>query len=387
MEKAAGPQEDPIVIQFHEGMTTKDVAKAIADELTLDENDFHLSLEGKTLGSEDVIPPSAELLLMPFSFAGKPQGKTQGLMSEKQEKLFTLLDSEFDAHYPNDITSIQSLTKISSDAGYASCCKKRTVLKFIQNRFGVDIKIAEEIYSTIWSKIKPYDYKDIEEFVKSKGGKLITTEKEWNKMDGPPSKRKLTIKNDVGQEFYCKPYDLIYKNVWGKINNQWKTEAIMRLFMEEIFGVKFPQTNLRKAYGIQWNFGGNLKFDGYASEIIVNGKKFRIAFEYDGIQHDKYPNYFHKTESDFKKGQRYDEFKNRVAEASQTVLIRLKADLKFTINSLNRFEDGIIQQFYDQTGISIRNRGLVYNPALHIVTERGSTTNLPQYPSKSLNQN
>ncbi|MFX1479741.1 MAG: hypothetical protein ACFFCI_16585 [Promethearchaeota archaeon] len=51
-------------------MTTQDVARTVAKELTLKEEDFYLSLECITLSSEDVIPPSVRLLLIPGFIAG-----------------------------------------------------------------------------------------------------------------------------------------------------------------------------------------------------------------------------------------------------------------------------------------------------------------------------
>ncbi len=75
VEKTVGPPTDPITIQYHEGMTAGEIATAIADVLSLEESDFHLSLEGITLGSEAIVPANVKLLLMPSSTAGAPQNQ------------------------------------------------------------------------------------------------------------------------------------------------------------------------------------------------------------------------------------------------------------------------------------------------------------------------
>jgi len=86
IEKTIGPPGDTITIQYHEGMTTQDVARAVAKELTLKEEDFFLSLEGITLSSEDVIPSSAKLMLMPSSIA-----RANYHLQERKELLYDLV--------------------------------------------------------------------------------------------------------------------------------------------------------------------------------------------------------------------------------------------------------------------------------------------------------
>lgn len=49
----------------------------------------------------------------------------------------------------------------------------------------------------------------------------------------------------------------------------------------------------------------------------------QIAVEYDGEQHYKYPNYFHKTESEFKKQQARDKIKDKLCIKNGIKLIRI----------------------------------------------------------------
>ncbi len=66
---------------------------------------------------------------------------------------------------------------------------------------------------------------------------------------------------------------------------RYKSESMCRDIMEEYMGYKFPKRRL--------NCMEYLEFDGYSEEV-------KLAFEYNGIQHDKYTPYFHKNgERDF----------------------------------------------------------------------------------------
>ena len=173
IENTIGPNEDVIRITYRRGITAGDILV----ELDM-ANDFLLADAEREFSLEDVISPSAELMLIPGSIAGaQQQSNIQKQLTELQKELYKILDNEFDAHYPNDIASIQSLTKIASDAGYKSGCSKEIVLKFIQNKFGINKKTADGIYSKIWPKSRPkYSYNEIKQFIEEKGGTLITTE-------------------------------------------------------------------------------------------------------------------------------------------------------------------------------------------------------------------
>ena len=51
------------------------------------------------------------------------------------------------------------------------------------------------------------------------------------------------------------------------------------------------------------------------------------AFEYDGIQHHKYPNPFHRDLSDFHRQRKRDGIKNRRCKSHKVILIRIKYDI------------------------------------------------------------
>lgn len=138
---------------------------------------------------------------------------------------------------------------------------------------------------------------------------------------------------------------MLYRGRWCPICNVRFNQKVMGMYMEKIFGVPFPETSLSKAYKLSRDRGGLLRFDGYNAYVTVGGETFRIAFEYDGEQHDIYPNSFHKTLQQFEDSQRRDALKINRAQEHSTIIIRLKKTEGFHQKTFNLFQDEIIRQF------------------------------------------
>ena len=87
-------------------------------------------------------------------------------------------------------------------------------------------------------------------------------------------------------------------------NKKFIHEERCRRIFENILGKKFP--NVRPSWLLNYETGYCLELDGYC-------KKLKLAFEYDRIQHHKYPNPFHRDLSDFhrQKKDTRDKIKNR----------------------------------------------------------------------------
>jgi len=85
-------------------------------------------------------------------------------------------------------------------------------------------------------------------------------------------------------------------------------EAYTRQIFEHAFDVEFKKARPR------WL--GGLEFDGYNSEL-------RMAFEYDGEQHVVFPNWFHKTEAEFIRGQENDRKKDALCLENNVKLYRI----------------------------------------------------------------
>ena len=93
--------------------------------------------------------------------------------------------------------------------------------------------------------------------------------------------------------------------LWGEIKRghwcpdcaSFKTETQVRILLEN--ELKIPVVKTTFMYN-----NNRYQFDGYNEE-------HKIAFEYHGIQHYKYPNYWHKTEELFKQAQQRDKIKEQ----------------------------------------------------------------------------
>jgi len=75
--------------------------------------------------------------------------------------------------------------------------------------------------------------------------------------------------------------------------------------------------------------GKNLELDGF-------DPKTKIAVEYNGIQHYKYPNIYHKSKEDFEKQQYRDNLKKELCRKHNVTLLVIP----YTVdsNSMNNFE-------------------------------------------------
>lgn len=98
----------------------------------------------------------------------------------------------------------------------------------------------------------------------------------------------------------------IWKATWDSIHhmNSWcptcaslKNERRIRQELENIFNFSFTKTTI-------YYKNNRYQFDGYNED-------HKIAFEYHGIQHYIYPNYWHKTEIDFLNAQQRDRNKEQ----------------------------------------------------------------------------
>ena len=133
--------------------------------------------------------------------------------------------------------------------------------------------------------------------------------------------------------------------------------------MEAIFGVEFIEVTFKTAYGLSKEDGGSLKWDGYCVNLLLNGKIYRIAFEYDGIQHDEFPNAWHRTRIQFDRQQQNDQQKNIIAQNTdkKTIIIRLKAKNGYDFSTIDLFEKEILSQFCKETGIRLSYKGYTYD--------------------------
>ena len=96
-------------------------------------------------------------------------------------------------------------------------------------------------------------------------------------------------------------------------------EEYCRLLFEKHTGYKFP--SVRPDWLKQKRTGQNLELDGYCCEL-------KLAFEYDGEQHYKFPNVFHKSRQDFNEQQDRDALKEALCIREGVSLLRIREDVR-----------------------------------------------------------
>lgn len=98
-----------------------------------------------------------------------------------------------------------------------------------------------------------------------------------------------------------------------------KSEEECRVIIESIFKNKFPTK--RPDFLNNPLSKKNLELDCYCEEL-------GIALEYNGIQHYKFPNPFHKNILEFKKQLQRDEYKKNMCRINDVLLIIIPYDMK-----------------------------------------------------------
>jgi hypothetical protein len=138
-----------------------------------------------------------------------------------------------------------------------------------------------------------------------------------------------TIKKKLKEWFYNNGNDF---DEWVKIyGNDFFHEEICRRFFERLFGLKFNRATfdwLRNDIT-----GSKMHLDGY-NEIL------KLAFEYNGIQHYKFVERFHKTYQGFLNRQRLDARKIRLCKEYNVSLIIIPYTIEIT-----EWQDEIIRQY------------------------------------------
>ncbi|MHA2123881.1 MAG: hypothetical protein ACXACX_16850 [Candidatus Hodarchaeales archaeon] len=210
-------------------------------------------------------------------------------------------------------------------------------MEYLINKHSPSIKAeesldyAQEVYNKIW-KInlsisggrQKINHNRIRKYIQSRHGKLITKEKEFDGLGDIISRRYVSIKCQEGHNWSVLVSNLLYRKSWCPSCRQLKCQEYLLLYMKAIFGKKFYQTTLTKAYGLRYEpREGMLKFDGFNESMLIEGKEFKVACEFDGRQHDKYPNYFHKSLDEYDYAQKNDTKKNKHAYDHKTILIRI----------------------------------------------------------------
>ncbi len=132
-------------------------------------------------------------------------------------------------------------------------------------------------------------------------------------------------------------------NKFKKKHFQEYHESLAREFLKRIFGVDFSK--VRPVWLVNPETGKRLELDGYS-------KLLKIAFEYNGPQHYEYFERYHKSIQDYYDQLIRDEYKKKICEENDIILIIIPYDVKpaemqdFIINAYYRLTGAYLRQFY-----------------------------------------
>lgn len=149
--------------------------------------------------------------------------------------------------------------------------------------------------------------KKIKEIAKKRGGKCLSKKYKGVKFH-------LRWKCYLGHRWSASLKNVFKNGTWCPKCNINIGEEITRNIFNILFKDKFIK--------IRPSFLNGLEYDGYS-------EKYKIAFEYDGIQHYKFIKHFHKTKDGFKKRCEMDKLKNKLSEKNGIKLLRIPYNIKY----------------------------------------------------------
>jgi hypothetical protein len=249
----------------------------------------------------------------------------------------------------------------------------------------------QEIWNFNWQEFqkKKISYPSILRFIQSKGGNLITSLQKWNDMQDYPANRKIEIKCSKNHEFPLIVTSLLNRGAWCHECREYKCEKIACMFMDEIFNFDFiRQANLGIIYKLPTGYSKKIVYNAtnsspYVHDVCITRQTFdcyglveihginirgesvsrfiRIAFEYDGIQHDKYNESYHRGNiANYYKQRCRDIAKDGTAFEYDTIVIRVKEIDGYDLSTLNSFHREIVKQFQKLTEIKLPPMNRLY---------------------------
>ncbi len=295
----------------------------------------------------------------------------------KKYKLKEEIINQLVNFYPENNIKIKTL----SDLAFKWNLNRLTITEWIKDWLIQEYGRFEgkNILYDVWTSKKnrnnPISYNAIKKYIKNKNGYIITKEEIFNSMKERPTKRYIKIKcNKNHKNWTARVGHLIYDDTWCPICQQRKCQEITTFYMNNVFNLNFKsEISIREACGcsgkvlktIELNnksfkfiiSAGKLRFDGYNGKIKLKGQdnkyySFKVAFEYDGIQHDNFTSLFHKSFSEFANQIARDKLELEIAEKYKIILIRIKEydgfNWKFLLNNPIRVQKEIIKKFYEK---------------------------------------
>ena len=175
--------------------------------------------------------------------------------------------------------------------------------------------------------------------VKQKGGKMLSTGSDYNN-----AYSKLKIECQDKHEFYVTLSNLNLDR-WCPECSTRKMERYTKQVAITFLNRKFIKI---RPYWFKNEEGNNLELDMYNDEL-------KLAIEYNGIQHYKYCEFFHKSIEDFNKQVDNDKLKVKLCEVNKVDLIVVPYDEKPKEFLLSEFKKRNLKLFNLDMDILINN--------------------------------
>ena len=102
--------------------------------------------------------------------------------------------------------------------------------------------------------------------------------------------------------------------VVGPVSERHRTEGLCRSLLEQMMGIQLPK--VRPKWLLNPTTKRSLELDMYCEDL-------KLAFEFDGSQHDTYAPHYHKSEDHFRYRQLLDRLKTQLCKEAGVLLIRI----------------------------------------------------------------
>lgn len=124
-------------------------------------------------------------------------------------------------------------------------------------------------------------------------------------------------------------------------------ETRTRKNFKQVFGLDFNKVRMRDVLNNKQGVHGRLEYDSYATFSIA-GRKVKLAFEYNGEQHNLYPNGRHRSYNQWLNSLKTDEKKNLLSQAEDIILITIPYHFYQRAGADTYIQKFIISQFEQQ---------------------------------------
>jgi hypothetical protein len=174
----------------------------------------------------------------------------------------------------------------------------------------------------------------LEEWINSLNGYLLSDTEEMLNYSGNFNEIDIKVKCHKGH-IWSRTIEVFRNKTWCP-DCRFKSESACRNIFEDLFGIEFPKRRLK--------FLNYLELDGYC-------EAHKIAFEYNGLQHEQYIRHFHRNGiQDFFKQQNRDKIKYELCKKNNITLINIPS--QYTYTNLKKLRKFIIEEM-ENNGIII----------------------------------